>query len=345
MTANLITLDGVDKYYEQTRAVANLSLAVAAGEIFVLLGGSGCGKTTTLRLIAGLERPDAGQLWLGGRVVAGQGVWVAPEDRALGMVFQDYALFPHLNIWQNIAFALKAGNRNSKAARVEAMLALVGLSGKANMHPHQLSGGQQQRVALARALAAQPSVILLDEPFSNLDAALRKTMRTDLQQIIKQAGATAVFVTHDQEEAMQIADTIAILSEGRLVQTGKPADLYRYPQTMQTANFLGEANYLPGHANGHSVETILGALPLARPQVGSVQVLLRPEALLLTEATAATPNAFTVRQHHYHGYYALLGLHHESGLTLQARVWAQMPFAIGQCFTLAVQGMVVAFAA
>ncbi|PJF24939.1 MAG: ABC transporter ATP-binding protein, partial [Phototrophicales bacterium] len=273
--------------------------------LLVLLGSSGCGKTTLLRLAAGLERPESGEIWINGALAAGANAWIPPEHRQIGMVFQDYALFPHLTAEQNVAFALNGMRGRERAERIADMLALVGLEDFADRYPYQLSGGQQQRVALARALAPAPLIVLLDEPFSNLDAGLRKTMREEVRRILTEAGATAIFVTHDQEEAMRMGDEIAIMHAGKVVQVGRPDALYRYPSHAQVADFLGDANYLPGEAQGDHVVTALGALRLARPAHGEVNVMIRPEALALTPDPHG---AAIVTDSRYYGQYRIITL-------------------------------------
>ncbi len=310
--------------------------------LLVLLGSSGCGKTTLLRLAAGLERPESGEIWINGALAAGGSAWIPPEQRQIGMVFQDYALFPHLTAKQNIAFALNGLRGRARAERIAEMLALVGLHGHADRYPYQLSGGQQQRVALARALAPAPLIVLLDEPFSNLDAGLRKTMREEVRRILIEAGATAIFVTHDQEEAMRIGDEIAIMHAGKVVQVGKPDALYRHPASAQVADFLGDTNYLLGQAQGDRVVTALGVLPLARPARGEVNVMIRPEALALSPSPDGTA---IVTDSRYYGQYRLITLRHADNLILQARVWAQVEIDIGDRVSVSVQGDVVAFAA
>lgn len=203
-------------------AVDGLSLSVAEGETVALLGPSGSGKTTVLRLVAGFERPDAGAVWIAGRPVAAAGVWVPPEARGVGMVFQDYALFPHLTAAENVAFGLHCLNRIDRSPRTDEVLDLVGMRAYAGRYPHELSGGQQQRVALARALAPRPFAVLLDEPFSNLDADLRAQVREEVRAILKQTGTSALFVTHDQEEALLLGDRVALIHEGRLQQVDTP---------------------------------------------------------------------------------------------------------------------------
>lgn len=233
---------GLTKRFGEVTAVADFSLAVADGETVALLGPSGCGKTTVLRIIAGLEQPDAGQVLLAGRDATG---W-PPERRGVGLVFQSYALFPHLSVGANVAYGLRFRRGVDRVARVEELLSLVGLSGYERRKPHQLSAGQQQRVALARALAPEPGILLLDEPLSALDAALRKELRGELRALLGKLGMTALYVTHDQEEALALADRVAVMREGRLEQVAPPAELYARPRTPFVAAFLGRANLWPG---------------------------------------------------------------------------------------------------
>lgn len=277
----VVELSGLTKRYPRTEHVAvdQFDLTVGSGEILCLLGPSGCGKTTLLRLIAGFEMPDAGRVRIAGATVADAETWVEPEKRRIGFVFQDYALFPHLTVRQNVAFGLREGSRAQRLQHADAVLDLVGLTIFAGRYPHQLSGGQQQRVALARALAPAPAVILLDEPFSNLDAALRGSTRTEVRQILKRTGTTAVLVTHDQEEAMTFADRIAVMRSGHLEQVGTPEGVYGRPETAFVANFLGRTNLLRGDGQGSVARTNLGDLALARPAHGQVMLSVRPEAL------------------------------------------------------------------
>jgi len=278
-----LDLQGVTKSYQDPEhpAVADLSMQVVKGETVALLGPSGCGKTTLLRLIAGFETPDAGTITVAGRVVSSPNVFLAPEQRRIGFVFQDYALFPHLDVERNVAFGLAGMPKRERAERVRAVMDLVGLTVFARRYPAQLSGGQQQRVALARALAPSPDVILLDEPFSNLDAALREGTRQEVRRILQRSGATTLLVTHDQEEAMTFADRLAVMRSGRLEQEGDPEGTYRRPRTAFVAGFLGRTNLLRGEADGTHVHTSLGTIPLARSEHGSVLVSVRPEDLQL----------------------------------------------------------------
>ena len=289
---------GLAKRYGETTALAGVDLDLERGAFLALLGPSGCGKTTTLRLIAGFERPDGGAIVLSGKVVADGRVYVTPEKRNVGMVFQDYALFPHLTVAQNVAFGLQKGKNNQRAQQVEAVLALMDLNGLGKRYPHELSGGQQQRVALARALAPRPSLILLDEPFSNLDADLRTQVRQEVRNILKDTGTTAILVTHDQEEVLGIADKVAVLNKGRVEQAGTPEEIYHRPITRFAADFVGRADFLPGRIVESGVETELGRWPLAEANLSTgtgVEVMFRPHDIGLVADEQAN-NVVGVRQ-------------------------------------------------
>ncbi len=278
MKTDVLELSGLTKSYQDPAqpALRDISLTIGTGELVSVLGPSGCGKTTLLRLIAGFERPDAGTIRVGEKVVAGPR-WVPPEARGIGFVFQDYALFPHLTVTQNVAFGLPHLGRKARRKRTQEVLNLVGLTIFAARYPHQLSGGQQQRVALARALAPEPAVMLLDEPFSNLDAALRNSTRKEVRRLLKLAGVTAILVTHDQEEALSFAERLVLLRAGELEQQGAPETVYARPRTAFAASFLGTTNLLRGDACGDLAGTPLGTLPLIRKAQGSVLLSLRPE--------------------------------------------------------------------
>jgi iron(III) transport system ATP-binding protein len=278
MSAGTIRVESVSKRFGRVRAVDRAQLEVAGGEFVALLGPSGCGKTTLLRLIAGFEVPDEGRVEIAGTTVAGP-VWVPPERRRVGMVFQDYALFPHLSVAANIGYGVARGRRK---ARVRELLDVVGLAGYDDRYPNELSGGQQQRVALARALAPEPGIVLLDEPWSNIDALRRTSMRDELAAILREAGVTVLLVTHDREEAFSVADQIALMREGEIVQAGSPEDVYFAPSTSWAAQFVGAANLVPGRlADGH-VQTALGSFAApAGEEDSQVQVLVRPELLEL----------------------------------------------------------------
>jgi iron(III) transport system ATP-binding protein len=279
MSCSMISLDGVTKSFGDVVAVRDARLCVERGEVVALLGPSGCGKTTLLRLIAGFEEPDAGSVDLAGARVAGSGTWVAPERRKVGMVFQDYALFPHLSVAENVGFGLQ---RRERSRRVPMLLTLVGLCGLGDRFPHQLSGGQQQRVALARSLAPAPDLVLLDEPWSNIDPHLRSELRDELASILRPLGVTVVLVTHDREEAFSLADRIALMRDGTVVQEGSPEELYLRPSSRWAAEFVGAGNFLPGILTDGVVETRVGRFPALNANGATdVEVLIRPELLEL----------------------------------------------------------------
>jgi iron(III) transport system ATP-binding protein len=269
----------VSKRFGQVRAVEQAELCVYHGEVVALVGPSGCGKTSLLRLIAGFDHPDEGEVCLEEAVVAGPGRFTPPERRRVGMVFQDYALFPHLTVGENVGFGIR---RRERAGRVAELLELVGLTDCRHRYPHELSGGQQQRVALARALAPRPAVVLLDEPWSNIDPLLRASMRGELAAIVRAAHVTVLLVTHDREEAFSLADRVAVMRDGRIVQAGSPEDLYLRPMDRWTAEFVGPGNFVPGRVDGSFVETRLGRFSLFGSHNGNqVDVLIRPEQLSL----------------------------------------------------------------
>ena len=276
----MIGLVGVEKRFGATVAVAGADLSVCRGELVAILGPSGCGKTTLLRSVAGFEQPEAGTIYVGGRIVASPDVWVPPERRAVGMVFQDYALFPHLTVEKNVGFGVP---RERRAERVAEVLALVGLEQLGTRHPGELSGGQQQRVALARALAPNPDVVLLDEPWSSIDTVLREAVRDEIVAILRAAKVTVLLVTHDREEAFSLADRVALMADGTIVQVAPPEELYTSPVTRWAAEFVGPVNVLPGVADGSAVGTALGTFPTTGAPLARcpVEALIRPELLVL----------------------------------------------------------------
>lgn len=288
-----LTCHQLSKAFGDQIVVDNVSFHVHAGQILALLGPSGCGKTTTLRLIAGFEQLDQGQIDIDGqRVADGAGRHTPTEKRRIGMVFQDYAIFPHLSVADNVAFGLRRGR--ARKERADAMLDFVGMAGQGTRMPHELSGGQQQRVALARALAPEPAVLLLDEPFSNLDAALRAAVRHEVHDLLKKSGTTAVFVTHDQEEALFMGDQVAIMNEGRLEQLDTPETLYHHPSTRFVADFVGQTDFMPAVVSANGVETPLGPIvqPIELAPGVRVEIAVRPDDIRLF--IDGTPNAIVI---------------------------------------------------
>ena len=290
MTETVVQITNLHKHFDETfAAVHALDLEIYAGEILALLGPSGCGKTTTLRLIAGFERPDAGSVAIHRKIMAGDGKFVPPEKRGVGMVFQEYALFPHMTVIENVAFGLHEINKAERTAVAMENLRLVGLADLTARYPHELSGGQRQRVALARAIAPRPFLILLDEPFSNIDADLRAQLREDVRTILKEIQATAVFVTHDQEEAMYMGDRIAVMNQGRIEQIGSPEEIFHTPANRFVAEFMGSTDFLPGIVRPEGIETELGIIPqqIDLPAGTEVEVALRADDLSFEPETGA----------------------------------------------------------
>ncbi len=264
----IIAIEKITKTFSsnQPPAVNNVSFTIDRGDLLGLLGPSGCGKTTLLRIIAGFERPSKGTIELAGKVVTGYNLWLPPEQRQTGMVFQDYALFPHLTVGENIAFGLKTKKRRFSKKQIKEriceLLSLIGLSGVEGRYPHELSGGQQQRIALARALAPQPPLILLDEPLSNLDVQVRQRLRHEIRRILKATETSAIFVTHDREEALAISDKIGVMNFGNLEQIGTPEEIYTQPASRFVAEFVTQANFLPAVRQGSLWDTEIGKLDI-----------------------------------------------------------------------------------
>ncbi|HEX9623821.1 MAG TPA: ABC transporter ATP-binding protein [Streptosporangiaceae bacterium] len=319
-----LVISGLYKAFGSHCVLTNLDLDVPAGSLTAILGPSGSGKTTLLRILAGFEQADGGTVRIGDVVVDGDGAHVAPERRRIGYVPQEGSLFPHLNVTANVGFGLPAKQRSGR--QISDLLEAVGLADLGKRYPHELSGGQQQRVALARALAIRPDVVLLDEPFASLDAHLRASIRSDVQQIFAAAGTTAVLVTHDQDEALAIADRVAVLRDGRIAQYSAPAELYSRPVDSGLARFVGDANLLDGVRRDGLVDTVLGQLPveLARRDVGDgdgdgesqplpVIVLIRPEhiELIPTDANGTGPVGRVIESEYY-GHDAVLRVKLES---------------------------------
>jgi iron(III) transport system ATP-binding protein len=313
MAGSSLAVADVAKRFGATDVLCGVSLEVQPGRVCALLGPSGSGKTTLLRAIAGLERPDRGRVIVGQRVLSdANGTWVPPEQRRVGMVFQDWALFPQMTVAANVGFGLSRAER--RTTRVGEVLDMVGLAAFADRHPGTLSGGQQQRVALARALAPRPEVLLLDEPFSNLDTTLRVRVRTEVHRLLAETEVTALFVTHDQEEAFVLGDVVAVVNDGVIEQVGSPADLYRRPASPWVASFVGDANLLPGKATGTEADTVVGTVPLDAPLDGSVDVLVRPEHVRIV---AGGPSVVTLVE--YYGHDSVILVDTPAGEQVRAR--------------------------
>ncbi len=330
-SAETVVARGVHKAFGATPVLKGVDLVVPAGSLVALLGPSGCGKTTFLRTIAGLERPDAGRIEIGDRAVVGDGVFVAPEKRRVGMVFQDWALFPHLTVAGNVGFGLSRNERSGP--HVMDVLKMVSLERFADRMPATLSGGQQQRVALARGLANRPSVILLDEPFSNLDATLRAQIRMDVQRVLRDLGVTALFVTHDQEEAFSLGESVAVMFDGVVDQQARPAEIYEAPATKRVAQFIGDGNFIPGAASGRSVETWLGNVPIRTDLSGSVEVMIRAEEVLVTPGDEATIDDVV-----FYGHDAVYVIRTDRGPLIRSRVLATPAFRPGDRVELKYSG-------
>jgi iron(III) transport system ATP-binding protein len=326
MSAYAIRCQNLAKSYDGEPAVCGVDIEVEPGQFMALLGPSGCGKTTMLRLIAGLDRPDRGTVEISGDLVSGPDRQVPPEKRHVGMVFQEYALFPHLSLAANVAYGLS--RNGDRRERVNAALEMVGLAHLGHRMPHELSGGQQQRVALARALAPNPHVILLDEPFSNLDASLRERLREEVRTILRQAGVTVIFVTHDQEEALSLADHVAVMMEGEILQSGTPRHVYLHPADHLVATFLGEANYLPAVGTGLVAECEIGSLQAMQPLDGKGEVMFRPEDLIVSPTLDGPCKVVDMT---YFGHDQLLTIELPSGHHLRGRLLGSRDdFKVGQ---------------
>ena len=334
----ILQLDGVSKWFGESQAVADVSLNLPQG-ILALLGSSGCGKTTLLRLIAGFEQPQTGSIEIAGRKVASNNCWIPPEQRRLGMVFQDYALFPHLTVAENVAFGLKRQEKDAAKRLIE----LVGLTGLEKRYPYQLSGGQQQRVALARALAPQPPLVLLDEPLSNLDVQVRLRLREEIRDILKATGTSAVFVTHDQEEALAIADLVAVMSKGKLEQIGTPQEVYTQPASRFVAEFVTGGNFISAERQGQLWATEVGCFAASDGGEKKADLMIREEDLLIepTESEGAViihNRRFLGREYRY----CLLT---PSGKELHARTAISQVFPVGAKVKLNVASTIKIFPA
>jgi iron(III) transport system ATP-binding protein len=332
-------VDGIRKAFNGAAVLRGVSLSVPAGKLVAILGASGSGKTTLLRLICGFERSDAGTITLAGRTLSGPGLHLPIERRQIGYVAQEGALFPHLSVAENVLFGLKRQDRRD-SRRAAALLERVGLSTSyADRGPHQLSGGEQQRVALARALAPGPRLVLLDEPFSALDAALRVETRLAVAASLAASGATAVLVTHDQSEALSLGDQVGVLRNGVLVQMDRPEALYRHPVDLELARFVGEAVVLRGEARGGTAACCLGDLPLLDQMTGVVDLMIRPEQLRLGQRG---PPA-RVEAVRFYGPDAAVSLRLPDGTVITARVPGYAVPSVGDRVPVEVAGPVIAF--
>lgn len=335
-----IELAQVAKCYGATPVLINVSLSVPDGSVTAVLGASGSGKTTLLRLIAGFEHVDAGVITIGGRVVDDGHRRLRPQHRDVGYVPQEGALFPHLTVKRNIGFGMLRRDRRT----VQQLVDLVGLRGLERRYPHQLSGGQQQRVALARALAIRPKVILLDEPFSALDASLRDTVRRDVSRVLDHTGTTTILVTHDQDEALALADQIVVLLDGHVEAATDPQTLYHDPPTIAAAISIGKANILPANVQANRAHCVLGAITVynnkSPASKGPSQLLLRPEQLILHTQPRTRAVAATVVDSQYHGHDALVhvAIDQPDRQMLLARVSGSLPLATGQTVWIEVRG-------
>ncbi len=337
-----LSVEGLSKSFGGTPVLAGLDLEVPAGTLTAVLGPSGCGKTTLLRIVAGFERPGAGEIHLGERLLDDGRRHLAPERREVGFVPQEGALFPHLDVVANIGFGLPRSER--RGARVEELLELVGLQGLGRRLPHQLSGGQQQRVALARALAPEPGLVLLDEPFDALDAGLRTQVRGEVRAALAKAGTTALLVTHDQEEALSLADLVAVMRGGRIVQATDPETLYRDPLDADVAVFVGDAVLLEGRLADGFAETALGRLPTrgAEGMTGAATLMLRPEQIHCEEAGDEGPLG-RVRSTEFYGHDAVARVALDAGPEILARAAGHRLPTAGQRVRLVVEGTAIAY--
>ena len=344
-----LSISGLVKGYGEAPVLRGVDLEVPAGSLTAVLGLSGCGKTTLLRLIAGFERPEQGRIALGANTLEDASTHVAPEKRSIGYVPQDGALFPHLSVAGNVGFGLPRRERRGRA--VQEPLEMVGIAHLARRMPHELSGGEQQRVALARALARRPAALLLDEPFSSLDATLRNRVREEVHTLLRDHGVTTVLVTHDQEEALSLADSVAVLRDGRIVQQGAPAELYELPADSRLAEFLGAVNLVPASFGAGTALTALGELPLrgaGGAGAAAGMVMIRPEQLEVSprlDGAAANGLTGTVRQCRYYGHDAILEICPEQPGPIEmllARVTGEHALAEGTRVSVLARGPVSA---
>ncbi|CAB4685198.1 unannotated protein [freshwater metagenome] len=346
-TSPALELNNVSHYFGDTRVLHDINLQVQHGSITALLGPSGGGKTTLLRIIAGLERPQHGTVRIDDVVVADEKTWVPAHERGVALVPQEGALFPHLTVAENVAFGLKKRRSPAVKNRVAEMLELVGLPQSGNVRPSELSGGMQQRVALARALATQPTLVLLDEPFSALDAGLRESLRDQVVDILRAASATAIWVTHDQDEALSIADSVAVLLNGRIAQKSDPVSVYRTPHTPEVAHFIGETVPFEGSVLGdsESVQTRFGHIGLLQPhQPGPATILIRPEQFEIVAADSAEATVVgEVTATRYFGHDGTVEVQFSDGVVATVRLHARLLPDVGSTVGVIVNGRVLAF--
>lgn len=333
----VLEVKGLQCSYDGQPVVSEVSFHLHEGEIACLLGPSGCGKTTVLRALAGFNAVEGGEIELYGRVLSASGVHLPPEQRRIGMVFQDYALFPHLTVAQNIAFGLKGLSRKDADTRVSELLSLVQLEGKGQRYPHELSGGQQQRVALARALAPRPDLLLMDEPFSNLDTDLRRHLAREVREILKQQGIPAVLVTHDQEEAFAFSDKVGVLAEGRLHQWDSPYNLYYSPSSPRVAAFVGKGEFIPGTVRDGLLCTDVGNVMLTCNQWqdgDEVQLFVRPHEIVPADAEGAQAQILAKE---FLGTTTLYTLQLSSGRLVSSAVDSHIDLQVGDAVTVSLQ--------
>ena len=308
----LIRTRSVSKFYDEEQVLSDFNLDVWKGSITGILGSSGSGKTTALRLIAGFDRPDAGIIEMKNEVIVSDEVWLPPEKRNIGMVFQDYALFPHLTVEKNIAFGL--GKNDLEKGRLKEVIDMCNLSGLINKFPQELSGGQQQRVALARALAPNPEVILLDEPFTSLDAQMARVLRDEVVELLKDTETTAIIVTHDQEEALSVCDVVSVLEKGKIIQSSTPQEIYLNPVSKTVANSVGDPNILKGFSIDGRVETSLGTFVSAYE--GALDVSIRPECI---ELNLDSDGSYVVKECTFYGHDQVISFQNSKGEVFRAR--------------------------
>jgi len=308
----LIRTRSVSKSYDEEQVLSDFNLDVWKGSITGILGSSGSGKTTALRLIAGFDRPDAGIIEMKNEVIVSDEVWLPPEKRNIGMVFQDYALFPHLSVEKNIAFGL--GKNDLEQGRLKEVIDMCNLSGLINKFPQELSGGQQQRVALARALAPNPEVVLLDEPFTSLDAQMARVLRDEVVELLKNTETTAIIVTHDQEEALSVCDVVSVLEKGKIIQSSTPQEIYLNPVSKTVANSVGDPNILKGFSIDGRVETSLGTFVSAYE--GALDVSIRPECI---ELNLDSEGSYIVKECTFYGHDQVISFQNSKGEVFRAR--------------------------